>query len=115
MNVPDAALEAILRDLRSHEWAVRAQATRELGAFADEPRAVDALVAALYDAHNTAVTEAAAEELLRLATPRAVDALLAALASDDREVSQHVRDMIATKAMIDVTSEIPLLVSNRDG
>ncbi len=42
------------------------------------------------------MTEAAAEELLHPATPDAVDALLAALRSDDREVADHVRDVLET-------------------
>ena len=75
---------------------MRVRATRTLSAFADQRRALEALVGALYDADNTAVTEAAAEELLRLATPEAVDALLLALRSDDREVADHVRDVLET-------------------
>ena len=60
------------------------------------------------------MTETAAEELLRLATPDAVDALLAALRSDDREVVDHVRDVLETTSSA-VADEILWCHDARDG
>jgi HEAT repeat protein len=84
-----ADLDSALAKLDSPKWDVRVEAVRELRRYQDA-RAFTGIVKALYDPGNEAVTIAAVEVLLSLATPEAADALFDALRSDNEEIVESV-------------------------
>ena len=93
-----ADLDAALAKLDSAEWSVRVEAARELAAFSDA-RALDGLTRALYDPEDSAVTEAAMESLLSLASDEALTVLIEALDSDDEEAAVcHLYSFLSSNA-----------------
>jgi HEAT repeat protein len=87
-------LEDLLSDLRSESWEVAARAAKQLRDVPGE-RATDALVAAL-DAHDTGITEAAAESLILRNEPGTADQMWQALMTLEEDITQHMWDVIGS-------------------
>ena len=87
MDVPK-----LLDDLRSGDWEVAARAAERLRDASGEAVTV-ALVAAL-DAHDTAITDAAAESLILRDEPGTADLMWTALTTLDEDVTDQIWDVV---------------------
>lgn len=99
-------VEQLCEDLRSRDWQT---ATRAASALRDCPgaRVTGALMWAL-DAHDTAVTLAAAESLIARDEPFTADVLLYATAALDDDVSDAVWDAVGLHPDASVSREMSL-------
>ena len=80
-------------ELRSENWDVATRAAKRLREAPGEAVTV-ARVEAL-DAHDTAITEAAAESLILRNEPSTADRMWEALTTLDQDVTNHIWDVIS--------------------
>ena len=90
-------ISRLLALAESGDWTERVRAVTDLGERS-EAEARTAVAVALYDADNTAVTEAAVAGLVRRGDDAAREALLDALRSDDNETADHVYGFLDCRA-----------------
>lgn len=84
-------LAVLLDAASSPDWAIRAEAGRQLAARAERPDAAAALHRLLLDAHDTAVTDAVAQALLERDDAHGTRLLAQAAAVADEEQLDHLR------------------------
>lgn len=88
-------VDELLHQLVNSDWRGRAKAATGLATHPGDARVIPALRAALPDAEDTAVTEAAMKALLAIGTAEATEALLDSLRDDDDETADHLYFFLA--------------------
>jgi HEAT repeat protein len=85
-------VERLIQELRADDWQVAARAAVALREASGQ-QVTDALVAAL-DAHDTAITDAAAESLILRNEPGTAERMWQALSTLAEDVTDHIWDAV---------------------